>query len=246
MALITVDLCLFDLDGTIINSTFAAESAWKKLCSKYGVDPEEFFRHSHGSRTSEMLARFFPSLDNTNNAALKDLELSMANDYLDSVHLIPGAEKLLLSLDVDTQNNCPLTNRKWAIVTSGSPYIAFTWFKTILKKVGKPKVFVTGFDVTKGKPDPEGYSKARDELCKIWNFVPSKVQTVVFEDAPVGIQAGKAIGAVTIGITSTYNKEVLFAAGADYVVSDLTSIAVSKNTYTGGITLEITNDLAND
>lgn len=246
MASITVDVCLFDLDGTIIDSTFAAESAWKKLCSKYGVDPEEFFKHSHGSRTEEMLARFFPSLDNTDNAALKVLELSMANDYLDSVHLIPGAEKLLLSLDVDTKDNRPLVNRKWAIVTSGSPHIAFTWFKTILKKVGKPKVFITGFDVSKGKPDPEGYSKARDELCKLWDFVPSKVKTVVFEDAPVGIKAGKAIGAITIGITTSYNKQVLFAAGADYVVSDLTSVTVSKNTSTSGITLEITNALAND
>ncbi|EDO16361.1 hypothetical protein Kpol_1051p9 [Vanderwaltozyma polyspora DSM 70294] len=245
MPSIEVDLCLFDLDGTIVSTTYAAEAVWRKFCSKYNVDPEELFKVSHGSRTSEMMARFFPNVDNTDNKAVKELEISIARNYLDLVTLIPGAKDLLLSLDINTTTKEKLPERKWAIVTSGSADLAFSWFSTILKEVGKPDVFITAFDVSRGKPDPEGYNKAQTDLTKILGMDPKSVRSVVFEDAPVGIKAGNAMGALTIGITSSYDKKVLFDAGADFVVSDLTEVVVAKNTKEG-ITIEIKNPLSKD
>ncbi|EJS43418.1 dog2p [Saccharomyces arboricola H-6] len=242
----SVDLCLFDLDGTIISTTAAAENAWTKLCHQYGVDAVEFFKHSHGTRSQEMIEKYFPEVDNTDNKGVIALEKDIADTYLDTVSLIPGVENLLLSLDVDTDDKGKFPQRKWAIVTSGSPYLAFSWFKTILKKIGKPKVFITGFDVKNGKPDPEGYEKARDLLRQDLQLADKEdLKYVVFEDAPVGIKAGRAIGAITVGITSSYDKDVLFAAGADYVVSDLTQVSVVKNNASG-IVIQIDNPLTRD
>ncbi|CCF60110.1 hypothetical protein KAFR_0J00420 [Kazachstania africana CBS 2517] len=240
-----VDLCLFDLDGTIVSTTEAAECAWKELCKKHGVDPVELFKHSHGVRTTEVLKMFFPNIDNANNQAVIDLETSIGRDYLNSVTLIPGAQSLLLSLDTNPENpNERLSHRKWGIVTSGTQELAFSWFTSILKQVGKPEVFITASDVSNGKPDPEGYSAARDKLCDIWNFKDSfKSKTVVFEDAPAGIRAGKAMGARTIGITSSYRKQTLIDAGADYIVEDLTKVTVVKNSEHGNIVLRIENQL---
>ncbi|CCK68919.1 2-deoxyglucose-6-phosphatase KNAG_0B04850 [Huiozyma naganishii CBS 8797] len=239
---LTVDLCLFDMDGTIVSTTVAAESVWRDLCKDHGVDPEELFEHSHGSRSSEILARFFPQLDNTDNKLTFQLEQQMGANYLDTVSLIPGAKDLLLSLDRNPTTGEKLRGRKWAVVTSATSYLAFRWFKTILKDVGKPDVFVTGMDVTRGKPDPEGYAKARDELSAVWHC--DSPQCVVFEDAPVGIKAGKAMGAYTIGITSTYDKAALFDAGADFVVPDLTQVTVTGNSNEGKITIAIGNALS--
>ncbi|CAI4506470.1 AVI_1a_G0023640.mRNA.1.CDS.1 [Saccharomyces cerevisiae] len=241
MAEFSADLCLFDLDGTIVSTTVAAEKAWTKLCYEYGVDPSELFKHSHGARTQEVLRRFFPKLDDTDNKGVLALEKDIAHSYLDTVSLIPGAENLLLSLDVDTETQKKLPERKWAIVTSGSPYLAFSWFETILKNVGKPKVFITGFDVKNGKPDPEGYSRARDLLRQDLQLTGKQdLKYVVFEDAPVGIKAGKAMGAITVGITSSYDKSVLFDAGADYVVCDLTQVSVVKNNENDGTIVSTT------
>lgn len=246
MAEFSADLCLFDLDGTIVSTSVAAEKAWTKLCYEYGVDPSELFKHSHGARTQEVLRRFFPKLDDTDNKGVLALEKDIAHSYLDTVSLIPGAENLLLSLDVDTETQKKLPERKWAIVTSGSPYLAFSWFETILKNVGKPKVFITGFDVKNGKPDPEGYSRARDLLRQDLQLTGKQdLKYVVFEDAPVGIKAGKAMGAITVGITSSYDKSVLFDAGADYVVCDLTQVSVVKNNE-NGIVIQVNNPLTRD
>ena len=247
---VETEVCLFDLDGTIVSTTVAAESAWTKLCNQYNVNPEDLFKVSHGSRTEEMLARFFPDLDNTDNKGVNALEKDLADNYLETVTLIPGAKDLLLALDknTDTSKGGPVNfnlqgKRKWAIVTSGTRYLAFSWFKTILKEVGKPDIFVTGEDVDVGKPDPSGYALAKEKLAAIWGYNASSTRYVVFEDAPVGIQAGKAMGAITIGIASSYPAEKLAAAGADFVVQDLTHVTVSKNTESGCITLQIKDPL---
>lgn len=246
MPSITVDNCLFDLDGTIVWTNVAAESVWRDLCKEHNVDPNELFKHSHGCRTEEVLAKFFPGIDNTDNKTAAMLERRMADDYTDTVKLIPGAHELLASLDTNTSTGEKLTKgRKWAIVTSATPYIAFKWFTTILKDIGKPKVFITGDDVTKGKPDPQGFQCAFNRLCQEWGVSLEKGETVIFEDSPLGIQAGKTMGCYTIGITTSYSKDVLFKAGADYVVENLTHVTVSQNSDADQIVLKITNPLEN-
>lgn len=243
MVELNVDLCLFDLDGTLVNTIGAAEAAWIQLCKKENVDPVELFKFSHGVRTTDVLAKFFPNVDNTDNKGVKELESAIANDFKHSVRLVSGSKDLLLSLDIDTETNEKFQERKWAIITSGSPYCVFSWFDNILKEVKKPDIFITSFDVTKGKPHPEGYAKAKSDLCKVWELDALKTKAVVFEDAPAGLQAGKAMGALTIGITSSYDKALLFEAGADYVVNDLSQVKVLRNTLAGGITLKIIEPL---
>lgn len=231
MPSIAVDYVLFDLDGTLVSSTDAAEEAWNKLCDKYGVDYSTLSKVSHGSRTAEILAKFFPNVDNTNNQAVKEFELSIANDYMDIVCLIPGSIDLLISLDRPTGAHPGevFHHRKWAVVTSGSPWVAHTWFDNLLKSIKKPEVFITAFDVSKGKPDPAGFALATKRLKEIWQDDRKEVRTVVFEDAPVGVQAGKANGSIVVALTSTYDKELLFAAGADYVVEDLSQVCLQSN-----------------
>lgn len=245
-SIINVDVCLFDLDGTIVDTTVAAESAWTKLCTEHKVNPQELFKVSHGSKSAEMFKLFFPNVDNTDNKATLALEKDMADSYLEHVHLVPGARHLLQALDHDPTD--PSVNfkegerRKWAIVTSGNHYLAYSWFKTILKDVGPPSVFVTGADVSRGKPDPMGYTMARDKISKVRNYkIPCR--SVVFEDAPVGIMAGNAMGATTVAIASSFTKEELLEAHPDYIVQDLTHVTVLKNTETGCVSLKITDPL---
>lgn len=244
MAEIAVDYVLFDLDGTLVSTTHAAERAWAKQCAKYGVDTEALVDVCHGSRTEETFAKFFPTIDNTNNQAVKEFEVSLANDYMDVVAAIPGAVDLMISLD--RPSGCHpgevFPRRKWGIVTSGSPWVAHAWFDNILKHIAKPEVFVTAFDVPAGKPDPEGYKKATLRLSEIWGKSGEKSKTVVFEDSIVGVQAGKANGSIVVALTSTYDPDSLYKAGADYVVEDLAQVSVVSNTK-DSIVLEVV-DLA--
>jgi sugar-phosphatase len=68
-----------------------------------------------------------------------------------------------------------------------------------------PEVLVTPERLSRGKPDPEGYLLAARALGA------PPADCVVFEDAPAGIEAGRAAGMHVVGITTTHAPEELDA-----------------------------------
>ena len=70
-------------------------------------------------------------------------------------------------------------------------------------------------DITRGKPDPQVFLVAAARS----GVAPSR--SVVFEDAPVGIQAAKAAGMYAVGVTNSHPSGPLRDAGADEVVDSL-------------------------
>jgi sugar-phosphatase len=68
-------------------------------------------------------------------------------------------------------------------------------------------------DVSRGKPDPEGYLTAAARLGV------DPAEALVVEDSPPGIEAGRAAGAATVAVTSTHAAAQLEAA--DVVMESL-------------------------
>ena len=58
-------------------------------------------------------------------------------------------------------------------------------------------------DVARGKPDPEGYLTAARRLGA------DPAEALVVEDAPPGIEAGRAAGMATVAVPSTHAPEEL-------------------------------------
>src|SRR5699024_6041405 len=69
-----------------------------------------------------------------------------------------------------------------------------------------PEVMITADDVTRGKPDPEGYAIAARRL----GVDPQRC--LVVEDAPAGIAAGLAAGAQVLAVTTTHDTDELIRA----------------------------------
>jgi beta-phosphoglucomutase-like phosphatase (HAD superfamily) len=61
-------------------------------------------------------------------------------------------------------------------------------------------------DVSRGKPDPEGYQRALELLA----VEPG--DAVAFEDTEVGVASAKAAGVYTVGVLGTMGPERLAAA----------------------------------
>jgi beta-phosphoglucomutase-like phosphatase (HAD superfamily) len=77
-----------------------------------------------------------------------------------------------------------------------------------------------GRDLRRGKPDPEIFLLAAQEL----GAPPERC--VVVEDAPAGIQAAKAGGMTGLGVARLHDEALLVAAKADLVVTSLDEVAV--------------------
>jgi HAD superfamily hydrolase (TIGR01509 family) len=84
---------------------------------------------------------------------------------------------------------------------------------------------VSAEDVTRGKPDPEGYRRARARLDAA---AGRPLDAVAIEDAPAGLRAARAAGARCIGLATTCPADEL--AGADEIVSSLAALDVGHLT----------------
>jgi sugar-phosphatase len=74
---------------------------------------------------------------------------------------------------------------------------------------------VTGADVERAKPAPDIFLRAA-ELCKV---DPS--DALVCEDAISGVRAAKSAGMTAAAVTTSFGREALTDAGADFVFDDL-------------------------
>jgi sugar-phosphatase len=197
---------LFDLDGVLADSTRAVDREWREWAARKGVDGDAVMAIAHGVRTVEVIKRVAPHLDA--DAEASEIENHEAHDQ-QGVVVMPGAAELVRSLP----------QGHWGVVTSGSRLLATNRLRYCGLPV--PEVLVTSDDVTHGKPHPEPYLKGAEGL----GVSPS--ECVVIEDAPAGIESGRAGGMKVIGITSTYAADAL--EHADAVVGKLGQIQVTPN-----------------
>jgi HAD superfamily hydrolase (TIGR01509 family) len=174
---------LFDMDGTLVDSTAVVERHWARWAERRGVSLGAIMAVSHGRPTLETLRIVAPELATKEEAAR--LENEEAEDT-DGLRAVEGASDLLGALP----------DGSWAVVTSASRWMAVIRLSAAGLRV--PEVLVTSEDVPRGKPDPAPYLEGARRLST------NAPRTVVLEDAPVGIASGRAAGATVIGVTTTY------------------------------------------
>ncbi|KKA29131.1 hypothetical protein TD95_002341 [Thielaviopsis punctulata] len=215
---------LFDMDGTIIDSTEAIIKHWDAVGAEIRIPSEVILQTSHGRRSYDMLKVLKPELATWEY--VRRMEGRVPELWGDSAVEIPGSRALI---DDIIEKNAP-----WAIVTSGTEPLVNGWTKRL--NLPKPRVLVTAESVENGKPDPKCYLLGRQKL----GLEDVQKQVLVLEDAPAGIRAGKAAGCKVVGLVTSHTAEQVAAAGPDWIVKDLESVKIVK-AEGGMVTLEFTN-----
>jgi sugar-phosphatase len=196
---------LFDLDGVLVDSTRSVARQWSLWAAEHNLPVEDVVRLAHGRRTVETIRLLVPSMDAEAEAAR--LEMREAEDT-DGIGPVPGALELLSSLP----------RQRWAVVTSGTRYLATRRLQT--NGLPAPVAFVTADEVRYGKPHPEPYLKGAELL----GVAPR--ECLVFEDAPPGIEAAHAAGMSAVALSTTYPAADL--AHADALVADLSQVRMQS------------------
>lgn len=197
----TFAAALFDLDGTLIDSTPAVNRAWLQLAREFDMELD-VLAAGHGQPAAQLVAALFPEhLAESALARVSEIEA----EELDDVVALQGAEDTLKSLPEQSK----------AIVTSGTRLIATNRLRAA--GVTPPAVLVTFDDVTRGKPHPEPFLLAAQRLGV------DPADCVVFEDAPAGLAAARAAGCATVAIEGTHEEHEL---DADLVVDGLHQLRV--------------------
>ncbi|MFB9322444.1 HAD-IA family hydrolase [Cryptosporangium minutisporangium] len=192
---------LFDLDGTLVDSTAVVERQWWTFLDWYNLPANAFPEPLHGKRAEDHIRNLLPA-DQVADAVAR-LSALEATDIA-GVAAVPGATRLLDAV----AGVVP-----WGIVTSGTMAVATA--RLAAAGLPTPGVLVTAEDVRAGKPDPEPYVIGLERLG-------AAGPVVVVEDAPAGIRSGRDAGCPVVAVTTSHPAEEL--AEADVVVPDLTSI----------------------
>jgi mannitol-1-/sugar-/sorbitol-6-phosphatase len=203
---ITCKAILFDLDGVLVDSGECVERTWRKWALAHQLDPERVVKAAHGRRAIETVRLVAPNLSADDELARLAASESTTSE---GVYEIAGARELIHTLP----------DNAWAIVTSGIRDVAE--FRLRLVGIPIPRVMVCGDEITRGKPDPEGYLQAAKRLGR------SPEDCLVIEDASAGIEAARAAGMRVIAVAGTYPPEQLTAA--DAVVAKLGDLAVQTD-----------------
>lgn len=199
---------IFDLDGVIVDTAVFHYQAWKALADDEGIYFDETIneRLKGVSRMDslniilERAEREYTSQEKDDLAARKNRLYVQMLDALSPESLLPGVGPFIDAL----KNH----NLKTALCSASKNATH------ILNKIGMTETFdtvVTGADVVKSKPDPEGVLLASHRMAVRPN------QCLLIEDAYAGIEAGIAAGAATLGIgraSDLPNADVVIASTA--------------------------------
>jgi sugar-phosphatase len=189
---------VFDLDGTLVDSTAAVERSWRRWAAEFGVRLPAVLEHGLPARTG--VSRYLPAdRIEAGVARMEQLEVSDTEGII----ALPGATEALAIVGPE----------RAAIVTSCTSELADA--RISAAGIAAPNVVITLDQITHGKPDPEGYLLAAHRL----GVDPGSC--LVVEDAPSGLVAATTAGCATIALATTTLRTALVA---DAVVESLADV----------------------
>ena len=179
---------LSDLDGVLVDSAAATRAAWAKWGECHGIDGAALQAANHGVPARALVARHVPEDAVAEEAAVVlDAEIATA----DQVRAFPGSAGVLAQPVV-------------AVVTSGVAALAAA--RLHAAGLQAPEIVVSADEVEHGKPAPDAFLLAARRLAV------DPADCLVIEDAPAGIEGGKAAGMTVWAVATTHGAEDLGAA----------------------------------
>jgi beta-phosphoglucomutase len=210
---------IFDMDGTIVDNMGFHTDSWLEFFARRGkqYDPDAFFRETAGAQGREILReRLGPDIPDDEIAVLAQEKDALYREmYAPHREAIAGFEDLV--------NEARERGVALAVATSAPPpNIVFTLDELDLRR--HFDAVVGAADVKQGKPHPDVFLKAAAKL----GVKPE--DCIVFEDAPMGVEAARRAGMRAVVITTTLPAEAfsefdnvirIVSDYADFSVEDL-------------------------
>ena len=209
---------IFDMDGTIVDNMAFHTKSWIAFFERRGqaLDADEFFKATAGRQGKEIMRAYL-------GEHLTDDEIPVLDDEKESLYreLYAPHRKTVEGFD-DLIVQAKLRGVGLAVATAApNANITFTLDGLDLRR--HFDAVVGAADVARGKPNPDVFLKAA-ERCG----VPPE-HCIVFEDAPLGVEAARRAGMRAVVLTTTLPA----AAFAEFdnvihIVSDFSELTIDE------------------
>ncbi len=213
---------IFDFDGVITDSEVLHLRAFNQSLAPYGIEitTKDYYTTYLGFNDNDcyslLVEKGLLKMDEQEINALMNQKKRIFEQLAKTEgKMIEGVRDFLTMLE---QNNVPMA------ICSGS---LLTEVEMVLDEAGLRDLFeviVSGEQVKKGKPDPEGFILSLQRLNENRKNPITAKQCVAIEDSHWGLEAAKAAGMHTIAVTNSYEAEQL--SMADKIVSRLNELNI--------------------
>jgi beta-phosphoglucomutase len=209
---------VFDMDGTIVDNMDFHTQSWIEFFRRrdMGLEPHEFFRATAGRQGKEIIRTYL-------GEDMLDAEVATLNREKEEIYreLYEPHRKELEGFSAFIAA-AKARGIALAVATAGPPgNIAFVLDGLDLRR--HFDAVVGAADVARGKPHPDVFLKA----AELVGAAPA--DCIVFEDAPLGVEAARNAGMPAVVFTTTLD-EIAFAA-YDNVITiarDFTELSVDE------------------
>lgn len=214
---------LFDFDGVLVNSEMIHFRAFQRVGKDAGIEitEDQYFNEAIGFDDRgawKQIARAHNiTLTPATLLQLMAYKSQVMRELLEakSYSAITGVPALVRSL----WRNYPLA------IVSGA---LREEIEVMLEGIGLRdcfRVIIAAEDVSQGKPDPEGYLNACEELSRLVGKAIKPANALIFEDAPRVIEQARLAGFQTVGVPTAYGHDEL---KADYATRSMQIEDVKK------------------
>lgn len=199
---------LFDLDGVLIDSEGVYYDFWDNIEKLFPTGIPDFASAIKGS-TLKKIMEYYPDPEVKARVIelLKEQEYTMRYVIFDGVMpFLDELKRRKVPCAIVTSSNEEKMNKLFAQNPGFEEYF---------------KVVITDRQVTKSKPDPQGYLLAAEKLgCE-------PCDCYVFEDSLLGLEAGRRSGAKVVGLATTNSIDKI-SDKADKVISSFKQLSVEQ------------------
>jgi beta-phosphoglucomutase len=214
---------IFDFDGVVVDSEPIHLWGFQQVLSDLGVELSEndYYGKYLGFDDHDCLAaaltaggmRYSETLLKELTARKTEL---IQQAYGESVRPLPGAAGLICGAAAEgvALGVCSGALRKEIELASRTVGV-WDHFDAV----------VAAEDVSKGKPDPEGYALTLRRLGEALGRSIEPARCVVVEDSPAGIEAARRAGLRVLAVTNSYPRDAL--ASADRAVGSLEEVSLA-------------------
>lgn len=219
-----MDAMIFDFDGVIVDSEPTHFAAFAHVLKERGISlsREEYYEKYLGYDDHDCFLRVAldhgKTLDEEAVAEMIAVKTRLIQEAMGrSIQPQPGAVELVRAAELDAIG---------LAICSGA---LREEIELACRNLGLSECFMTvvsAQDVDCGKPDPQGFRLALEQLCRLSGRVLMAPKTVVVEDSPAGIAAAKHLGMKVLAVTTSRDRGDLHQA--DMIVDSLAAVTIAQ------------------
>ncbi len=200
---------IFDIDGTLLDSTPAHLNAWKRALKEANISKDDSEILSLFGKPTKVIAEILLNQSGVDPAKAQAIAQNKTNYFVESIPsipLFPGVQDILLLLH---QNGYKLTfaSANYNFIIEKMMEV-FSWYPI-------SEGFIGVDDVKHSKPDPEMLQLAMRKMGT------SPEETVIVGDSEYDILAGKAANAMTVAVCTKHPPEIFIDLQADIILDEI-------------------------